>query len=146
MATSAETRLRQFYARFGEHRFADLLEFFAPGVWYIQINSMTADNSPQGPEAVGRAYADWGRWFQNFQIGQPILDRAGQQEVERVGGAEACFTALYALRGMYVIPIPGLRAVKPPKLGRTPTLVMSDKVWLDGEHNILRVVNSFGRP
>lgn len=141
MSTASSRRLRQFYARFGEHRFADLTELLADDVWYMQINSMNINNCPRGPLAVGGAYADWGRWFANFRIGEIALTTESEEEVRKVAGATNCFTARYQLVGRYTTPIPGLRILLPP-IGREVDLIVTDKVYMNGQNRLNRIVNS----
>lgn len=137
---TAEARLRQFYRRFGEHRFADLVGMLSDDVWYIQLNSMTIDSSPRGPQAVGAAYANWGRWFENFEITEIAIEPKGEEEVRRVGGAAYCFVVHYGLDGKYVTPIPGLRGMR-MAINSHPGFLVTDKVWMNHAHKINRVTN-----
>ncbi|HKX23963.1 MAG TPA: hypothetical protein VJM46_01885 [Candidatus Saccharimonadales bacterium] len=142
MSVTAETRLRQFYALFGGQRFAELRDFLAPDVWYIQINTMTADNSPRGSQAVGRQYINWGRWFHGLRIGALEMTAGSEAQTRRVGGAEINFTVRYGLVARYAQRMPGMQMMQLPAIGGVVRLVMTDRVWMDGDNRILRVVNS----
>lgn len=138
---TAETRLRQFYVRFGERRFADLVEFLSQDVWYIQLNSMSANNSPRGPQAVGEAYANWGRWFPDFTITEIAVEPQDENEVNKVGGAATCFVVHYGLDGTYAARIPGLRGMQ-LQLGSYLGFLVTDKVWMNHRQQINRVTNA----
>jgi hypothetical protein len=137
---TATARLRQFYARFGEQRFADLVEFLSGDVWYIQLNSGSVADSPRGPQQVGAAYANWGKWFSGMQIGPIDLAAQPESEVLKVGGAEFCFSVVYELEGRYNTPIPGLRLRMPAK-GSLVRIRMTDRVWMNGHLQVSRVTN-----
>ena len=142
MPARAETRLRQFYVRFGERRFADLMEFLSRDVWYAQLNSMTARNSPRGPQAVGEAYPNWGRWFPDFRITPIEVVVRDEDQVRKVGGAESAFQVVYGLVGQYAVAIPGLREMPQLVVGSRVGLVMTDNVWMNGAQQLNRVTNT----
>lgn len=143
--STAASRLQQFYVRFGEQRFADLLELLSDDVWYIQLNSMSATTSPRGPRAVKVAYANWGRWFRDMRISEVNVTALPEEQVLKTGGAVDSFLVVYQLSGRYVRRIPGLR--QPAlEVGTEVSLLMTDRVWMNPRQQICRATNVFRFP
>ena len=138
----AEERVWDFYNLFAGRRFADLGEYLSSDAWYIQLNSMTADNSPRGPEAVVAAYADWSQWFTDMIVVALTVTALSEQKVHEVGGAVNCLKVEYVLIGQYAQPIPNLQPVR-LRLGNSARLMMRDTVWMGPNRQIIRATNIF---
>lgn len=137
----AAARLGRFYDLFGQRRFDQLGQFLAPDVWYSQLNSMTAANSPHGVSAVVSALSQWGTWVPDMSIIYSDL-RPLPDDVGKAGGAEYCFEAMFILNGHYRQPIPNLRLPLQCD-GAEKNMAMIDRVWMDGGLRILRIMNGF---
>lgn len=129
--------LREKYELFNDDDPTKVVEQFAPGAVYNQLDS---GQTATGREQIAGVMAGWKACFDGAQI-QNIEIRPAEGMTADVDGAVQCFVVDFVGYGRYVHTLPGMEDVAPAR-NQDVRLPVGETVWLDENGQFVRVDNA----